>query len=160
MGTTKHTYDLGNDQSGKLEECNSTTVRSEGAAVHRASAPSGSWLEDWVRSSLLELIPNDARMTMQAVSPQHVLIEVPGAGGGGDARTVRLHFDQGVHSSLVVATEESRRVMGSRLRELVERSAHQNVEPTDEVLDVYVDSAITARTPTCPSTSREELRIA
>ena len=112
---------------------------------------SSSWLEDWVRWSLRELIPKDARITMQAVSPQHVLIEVPRPVAGGDVRSIRLHFDQGVHSSLVVATDESRRLMGRRLRELFERSAQQNVEPTEEVLDVYVDSAITARTHPCPS---------
>lgn len=109
------------------------------------------WLEEWVRESLRAVIPEKARIRAQEASPHDVRIDWP-APDDEDAdrrlRSITLRFDQGVHSSLSVATPELRRVMGERLQELFDRSVSQSyntLEPLEEALTVHVDSSIADR---------------
>ena len=109
------------------------------------------WLEEWVRESLRAVIPEQARIRAQVASPHDIRIDWPAPDDEGAERRLRsitLRFDQGVHSSLSVATPESRREMGERLQDLFDRSVSQSYntrEPLEEALTVHVDSSIAAR---------------
>lgn len=108
------------------------------------------WLEDWVRESLRAVIPEEARIRAQEASPYDICIDWPAPDDEGADRRLRsitLHFDQGVHASISVATPELRRLMGKRLQELFDRSVSQSyntLEPLEEALTVHVDSSIAA----------------
>ena len=106
------------------------------------------WLAAWIQSSLRELLPREARITMRAVLPEDVLIKLPAcrAAAWEGIRALELRFDQGVYSSLVVASPQARQVMGARLHALVALSLRQHPRPDDWLLVVHIDGGITART--------------